>query len=183
MKRTLSILALVLCFLNIDAQIFKSTSTDVSFFSETPLENIEAKNTLSGSMINIKDKQLVFQIPIKAFKFKKDLMEEHFNENYLESEKYPKASFNGNFNEDVDLTVDGTYELTATGILLVHGVEQERTLSGTLIRKGDEISLTGTFQIMLEDHKIKIPKVVIANIAEVIDVKVAATYKPYVKKK
>lgn len=183
MKQLLLIIGYLTFFSSAEAQIFKSTSTDVYFFSETPLENIEARNVLSASMINLKDKQLVFQIPIKGFKFEKDLMEEHFNENYLESEKYPKASFNGNINEDVDLSVDGSYEVTATGVLNVHGVEKERTLKGVIVRKGDKISVTGAFIIELKEHKIKIPKVVIANIAEVIDVKVAATYKPYVRKK
>lgn len=174
---------MLMCTQFVQAQIFKSTSTDISFFSETLLENIEAKNSLSASMLNLKDNQLVFQIPIKGFNFEKNLMQEHFNENYLESEKFPKASFNGNINEDVDLSKDGTFDITATGILMVHGIEKERTLTGTIIRKGDEISLIGEFQIELKEHKIKIPKVVIANIAEVIDVKVSATYKPYEKKK
>ena len=64
-------------------------------------------------------------------------MEEHFNENYLETEKYPKASFNGNINEEVDLSKDGTYEVTATGKLLIHGIEKERTLTGTITRNGN----------------------------------------------
>ncbi|MBL4577836.1 MAG: YceI family protein [Flavobacteriales bacterium] len=109
-------------------------------------------------------------------------MREHFNENYLETEKYPKASFNGNINEDVDLSKDGTYEVTVTGKLLIHGVEKQRTMTGTIIREGDDISLKGQFQVTLSDHSIRIPKVVIANIAEVIDVKVSARYKPYIKK-
>jgi len=164
------------------AQVFISDNTAISFFSETPLENILAANSKSSSLLNIKDKQVVFQIPVKAFEFEKDLMREHFNENYLETEKYPKASFNGNINEDVDLSKDGTYEVTVTGKLLIHGVEKQRTITGTIIREGDDISLKGQFQVTLSDHSIRIPKVVIANIAEVIDVKVSARYKPYIKK-
>ena len=183
MKNALTIMVLTLCLCHAKAQVFISSSSEISFFSEAPMENIEAKNVKSSSMLNTKAKQLVFQIPIRGFDFEKDLMEEHFNENYLESEKYPKASFNGNINEDVDLSKDGTFEVTVTGKLLIHGVEKERTLTGTITKKGNEISLIGEFKIILADHKIKIPKVVIANIAEEIDVKVAVTYKPYEKKK
>ena len=183
MKKAVIIIGLTLCLYGSRAQVFISSSSKISFSAETSMENIEAKNVKSSSMLNTKANQLVFQIPIRAFKFEKNLMEEHFNENYLESEKYPKASFNGNINEAVDLSKDGTYEVTATGKLLIHGVEKERTLSGIIIKRGNEISVAGEFKIMLADHQIKIPKVVIANIPEEIDVKVSVVYKPYEKKK
>lgn len=183
MKRAVIIIGLTLCLYGSRAQVFISSSSKISFSAETSMENIEAKNVKSSSLLNTKANQLVFQIPIRAFKFEKNLMEEHFNENYLETEKYPKASFNGNINEEVDLSKDGTYEVTATGKLLIHGVEKERTLTGTITRNGNEISLAGEFKIVLADHQIKIPKVVIANIPEEIDVKVSVVYKPYEKKK
>jgi hypothetical protein len=183
MKNALTIIVLTLSLCHAQAQLFISSSSEISFFSEAPLENIEATNYNSASMLNIAAKQLVFQIPIKGFEFEKDLMQEHFNENYLESDKYPKASFNGNINEDVDLSKDGTYEVTATGIMLIHGVEQERTIAGKITINGNKITLHGECKVRLVDHKVKIPKVVIANIAEEVDVKVAVTYKPYEKKK
>ena len=177
------VVGLIFCVFETQAQVFISSSSEISFFSATPVEDIKAINTKSSSLLNTNDRHLVFQIPVKAFQFEKDLMKEHFNENYLESDKYPKASFNGNINEKVDLSKDGTYEVTALGKLLIHGVEKERTFKGVITRNGDQITVKGEFQVALADHKIKIPKVVIAHIAEVIDVKVAATYKPYVKKK
>ena len=139
MKKAVIIIGLTLCLYGSRAQVFISSSSKISFSAETSMENIEAKNVKSSSMLNTKAMQLVFQIPIRGFDFEKDLMEEHFNENYLESEKYPKASFNGNINEDVDLSKDGTYEVTATGKFLIHGVEKERTLTGTITKKGNEI--------------------------------------------
>ena len=95
MKKAVIIIGLTLCLYGSRAQVFISSSSKISFSAETSMENIEAKNVKSSSMLNTKANQLVFQIPIRAFKFEKNLMEEHFNENYLESEKYPKASFNG----------------------------------------------------------------------------------------
>jgi len=183
MKNALTIIILTLCLCHAKAQLFISSSSEISFFSEAPMENIEATNLNSASMLNIAAKQLVFQIPIKGFEFDKDLMQEHFNENYLESDKYPKASFNGNINEDVDLAKDGTYEVTATGNMLIHGVEQEQTIAGKITVNGNMITLAGECKVNLADHKVKIPKVVFANIAEEIDIKVAVTYKPYEKTK
>ena len=83
------------------------------------MENIEAVNKKSSSLLNTKTNQLVFQVPIGAFEFEKDLMKEHFNENYMETEKYPKATFNGNLLEGVDFGKDGTYSAKATGKLIV----------------------------------------------------------------
>ncbi|MBL4754635.1 MAG: YceI family protein, partial [Flavobacteriales bacterium] len=103
MLRVLIIIGLILGFHLVEAQVYISSSSEISFYSETPIEDIEATNTRSSSLLNTKDKKLVFQIPIKAFKFEKNLMEEHFNENYLESDKYPKASFNGYIMDNVDL--------------------------------------------------------------------------------
>mgnify|MGYP001557782501 CR=1 FL=1 len=165
----------------VNAQVYTAKSSGISFFSEAPMENIEAVNKKSSSLLNTKTKQVVFQIPIPAFEFKKDLMKEHFNENYMESEKYPQASFNGKINEEIDFSKNGAYTASATGKLLIHGVEKERTLKGEITIKEGSISLKGDFTVVIADHNIKIPKVVIKNIAEEVLVKVKVEYQPYTK--
>ena len=109
-------------------------------------------------------------------------MEEHFNENYMESEKYPKASFKGVINETLDWTSDTVAEVTATGTFELHGVTREVTEKGTLKIVGDKINLVVVFNIVLADYKIRIPKVVTKNIAEVIKVNIECDFVPYVKK-
>lgn len=165
------------------AQIYKSkkNGVKVSFFSETPIENISAENVNANALI-IKD-SVVFKIPNKSFIFPKALMQEHFNENYMESDKYPNSTFRGQINEKVDFTKDGTHQVTCTGKINIHGVEKIVTLKGTITIKGNEITLNSTFDVRLDDHKIERPKVVMQNIAEVIRVKVDAQFNPYVAEK
>jgi len=166
----------------INAQIFTTKSSEITFFSEAPLENIEAVNTGATSMLNTATNDLVFSIPIIAFKFEKALMQEHFNENYMESDKFPKASFKGKINKTIDFTKDGTHEASVKGKLTIHGVEREKTFEGTFTIKDGQVILKSQFTLLIKDHDIKIPKVVIKNIAEEILVKVNATYLPYKKK-
>ncbi|MEM9023511.1 MAG: YceI family protein [Bacteroidota bacterium] len=158
--------------------VYKATNTSVKFFSSAPMEDIEATNEKSVSLINTETKGMAFAVPINKFQFKKKLMQEHFNENYMESEKYPKGTFKGKINEDIDFSKDGTYEVSATGKLNIHGVEKDRTLKGTLIVKGNTLTLDAKMQVTLSEHDIEIPKVVFKKIAEVVDVTVHGEYSP-----
>ena len=147
------------------------------------MENIEAMNKKSSSLLNTKTKQLVFQVPIGAFEFEKDLMKEHFNENYMETEKFPKATFNGTILDGASFDKDGIYPTKVVGKFTVHGVEKERTMEGEIVIKDGVISLNAKFTVLLSEHNVDIPKVVVKNIAEEVLVKVKAEYKPYEKKK
>ena len=97
-------------------------------------------------------------------------MEEHFNENYMESHKYKVSVFKGKIINEIDFTKDGTYEVTAKGTLDIHGVTVEREIKGTLTISNGKINLTTAFDVLLKDHKIKIPKIVVKNIAEFVKV-------------
>jgi len=142
------------------------------FFSEAPLEDIEAINEKAIGALDLNKGTVAVSMLIKNFHFDKSLMEEHFNENYLESEKYPKASFKGTIRDfsKMDLSKPGTYQGVAEGSLNIHGVTQPLSSSVEFKVAEDSIVATTTFQVKLEDHKIKIPKLVIKNIAEVVDV-------------
>lgn len=158
--------------------LYTSTSSEISFFSEAPLENIQAVNKDAKSLINTSNNEIAVIIGIRSFKFEKALMEEHFNENYMESDKYKTAVFKGKINEAIDFSKDGTYNVSATGNLNIHGIDQERTLKGTITIKGNMTVLNSKFKVALKDHKIKIPKAVVSNIAEVVDVTVTINYEP-----
>ncbi len=166
--------ASVLTAATIPAQIFVGKSCDISFFSKTSVKDISAVNTEAKPIMDTKSKQVVVKVQIQGFKFESKLMQEHFNENYMESGKYPFATFNGKINEDVDLGKDGVYKVTVTGKLNIHNVEQERTLEGTIVVKGGEIALDTGFKVALKDHNIDRPSVVGQELAEVIDVKMKA---------
>ncbi len=118
---------------------------------------------------------------MRDFDFPNELMEEHFNENYMESAKYPKATFKGKLDQPVDFSENGRYELSVSGTFEVHGVSQPRTLRGTLIVQDDKISMDSKFDVALVDHKIKVPKLVFVKIAQIIEVRASYVLVPYSK--
>jgi hypothetical protein len=177
-----SILSFAAIQLNAQA-IYTTDSSMISFFSSTPVEDIEAINNASTSLLNVPKKDIVFRVPISAFQFEKPLMQEHFNENYMDTEKYPYATFKGKLSDSLDLKKDTLYHMSATGMMNIHGVDRAETYKGTIETKEGKAFLKCEFKVPLKDYKIKVPKVVFANIAEEIDVKVYFEYKPYEKKK
>lgn len=171
--------ALIPIFLSLPAKtqnIYSCTNGEVTFYSEAPVENIDAVSKSMNSVLNTSTGEIVFIVPITSFKFKKALMQEHFNEKYMESEKYPTATYKGKINEKVDFTKDGEYEITSTGFLNIHNVEQQRTDKGKLVIKSGNIFIQSEFNVALKDHKIKIPKILFDNIAETVKVNFSANY-------
>jgi len=163
--------------------VYISESSEITFFSEAPIENIEAVNKASTSIITLYNDSIAFQVPIKGFSFKKSLMQTHFNETYMESDKkgYEYAILKGKLKEKPDFKTDGEYKVSCTGILKIHGVEKERTFDGVFTVKNGKINLKSQFTVMVADHKIKIPSDKIMNIGKEILVKISFDYKPYVK--
>ena len=178
MKTKLLILIFLLPFMVNAQNLYTSTSSEISFFSEAPLENIQAVNKNAKSIINTKSNEIVVVVVIKRFKFENSLMEEHFNENYMESDKYKTAVFKGKINDPVNFNKDGIYHVSADGELEVHGVKQKRSIEGTITVKGNTLTLNTTFNIALKDHNIKIPKAVMENIAEIMKVTAMINYEP-----
>ncbi len=182
MKHLLLLVATVALSANMSAQIYMANNCVISFFSESPLENIEAVNKAAKPIVNTATGDIQIKIAMNAFVFEKPLMQEHFNENYVESEKYPSAIFKGKINEKVDWTKDGEYKVTVTGTLDLHGVKKEKTLEGIITVKGTQITVATKFSIHIEDHKIEVPSLYVKNIAEDVEVKLNATLEPFTKK-
>jgi len=159
-----------------NAQLFTTQTGEVSFFSKTPMEDIDAVNKQVGSIINSENNEVAVQIRVTNFIFPNKLMQEHFNENYLETDKYPSATFKGKIKESVDLKVPGTYSVTAAGTAFIHGVSRPVELKGTIVSTGKILNLTCQFDIKLNEYKIDIPKIVFAKLAEIIKVKGSFQY-------
>jgi hypothetical protein len=163
-------------------ELYACKNAQVSLFSSAPIEDIAATSTAGTSVYNPATGDVLFSVSIPTFKFKKSLMQEHFNSDYLESDKYPRATFKGKIQEHPDVTKNGTYPVTATGELDVHGVKQIRTIPGNVTVNNGVVSITSTFMVKCVDHHIEIPKLVFHNIAESIQMKVSATYAAVSKK-
>ena len=165
------------------SKVYISLDGTISFFSETPVENIDAVSQTLSCVLKPSTNEINYLVKITSFKFKKPLMQEHFNEKYLESDKYPLASFKGKINEEIDWSKDGVYPISATGNLKIHNVEKPYTEKGRLTIKDGKFTVEGSFNVKTADHDIEIPTLVMTNIAEVINVKHNCTLTPYVAKK
>ena len=146
----------------------------VSFFSASPIEDIEARNQQVAAMLDFGTGQLAFSLPIKGFVFKRTLMQEHFNENYMESDKYPKATFAGHFVgfDAGQLTATGAHSAQVEGDLTLHGVTHRIRVPATVELRGGQLLAQATFPVASADYGIEIPLLVRNNIAKVISVHV-----------
>ncbi|MBI3519799.1 MAG: YceI family protein [Bacteroidetes bacterium] len=160
----------------------KADASSISFFSKSPLEDIDAVNKKVTVVLRTTTNDIQFAVPMIGFKFQKSLMEEHFNENYVESSKFPTSTFKGKITETIDYSKDGEYKVTVKGTLELHGVTKDIEASGTLTIKGAEIMVSSAFKIKVADYNIKVPSLYVQNIAEIVDVKVNATLEPFAKK-
>ena len=181
MKKVLSIIALIAIFYSINAQDkFFTKSGNITFISKGSLETIEANHKAVTCVLDLKTGNLAFAVLMKGFEFEKALMQEHFNENYVESHKFPKAEFKGNVinNEEVNYSKDGTYPVNVKGKLTLHGETKDAETNGIVVIKGGKIQATSAFNILLSDYKIEIPKIVKDNVTNSVKIEVNCKLEP-----
>lgn len=153
------------------AQQYLANNGEISFFSNAPMEDISAQNNKVSALYDVNTKELVLQLNIKDFVFPNSLMQEHFNENYLESDIYPKSTFTGKvISQDVDAAI-------VEGNLTIHGKTNKIKVAGNLNQDNNTVNILANFNVMLEDYEIKIPKLVMYKIAENIDIKLTIELK------
>lgn len=175
-----SCVILVLFFIctKAEGQRYRLSSSHISFYSSAPLEDIEAHNEQAQSIFDIKTGEIAFIVPIKGFQFRKSLMQEHFNENFMESHKYPDAQFEGKLT-GFQADASDTQKVTAEGKLTIHGVTHHVEVPGKVTVGNPQIKMNAEFPVKVADYNIEIPRIVFYNIAEVVDVTVNFTYEPY----
>jgi hypothetical protein len=180
MKRLSFIILIFGLFLAANAQKYMTKNGYIGFFSSTPIEDIKADNNQVASVIDISTGEIVFQVLIKSFHFEKALMEEHFNENYLESEKFPKSTFKGKITNltAVNFSKPGQYGVTVEGDLNIHDATNKVSVKGSIDVVSGGINANSKFNIVPEDYRISIPGVVRNSIAKNIEVTVTMKYSP-----
>jgi len=159
------------------AQKYVTEKTFVSFFSDAAIEDITAENMAASGIFNSATNDIAFAIPIKDFEFAKSLMKEHFNEKYMDTEKYPKSTFRGKIS-GFDIKADGMQNVKATGQLTIHGQTKDIDVPGTIEKQGDKLIMKSKFIVKLEDYKVKIPQLMWQNIAEQVEVTLDFTFGP-----
>jgi hypothetical protein len=182
-KQFTALLIASLVIFGVSAQTYITRNGRVTFFSKAPIENIEANNNEVTSFLDTQKGEVAFVALIKSFKFQKALMEEHFNENYMESNTFPKANFKGTITDlsKVNFSADGTYPVTVKGDLTIHGVTKSIEAPATVTVSNGMISANSKFNIKVKDYNIKIPSTVVNNIAETIAITVDCKYEPFKK--
>ncbi|WP_339662344.1 YceI family protein [uncultured Polaribacter sp.] len=180
MNKFLPLFFLFITFADFDVKQhqFIARQGQISFFSYTSLENIEAKNNQVLSILDIDKKEIAISMLMRAFVFKKDLMYEHFNESYIESDIYPKANFVGKI-IDFDASKKETQTKIIRGKLTIHGITKEIEIKTTIENIDTNYVLTGNFDVLVKDFQIKIPPVLSSNIAKTISIKFRFQYLPY----
>lgn len=178
MKTLILFAAVLLMNTGLFAQKLISKNGHVWFFSHTAVEDIEAHNHQSVSILNTETGDLQFSLLIKSFEFEKKLMQEHFNENYIESDKFPKSTFNGKILnlKSIDFEKDGTYKAGVNGELTIHGVTKSVATEATITVKNKKVAAKSEFVVKPKDYNIEIPNVVEEKIAKEITVTVDIDY-------
>jgi hypothetical protein len=184
MKRVLLLILFLNIVLAVNAQKYMTKNGYIGFFSHTSMEDIKGDNNQVISAIDISTGEIVFQAVIKSFHFDRALMEEHFNENYMESDKIPKSSFKGKITNlsSVNFSKNGTYDVTVEGDLTIHDVTNKINTKGTIEVVSGGINANSKFNIVPEDYKINIPGVVRDKINKNLEVTVAMKYAPITAK-
>ncbi|HEX7494307.1 MAG TPA: YceI family protein [Bacteroidales bacterium] len=184
MKRALLLILFLNIVLALNAQKYMTKNGYIGFFSHTSMEDIKGDNNQVVGAIDVSNGEMVFQAVIKSFHFDRALMEEHFNENYLESDKIPKSSFKGKITNlsSIDFSKNGTYDVTVEGDLTIHDVTNKISTKGTIEVVSGGINANAKFNIVPEDYKISIPGVVRDKINKNLEVTVSMKYAPLTAK-
>jgi polyisoprenoid-binding protein YceI len=181
LKKNLIVLALVLtASISFAQDKFYTKTGKITFYSKAPLEEIEGKNKTVTAVLDSKSGALQFAVQMKGFEFEKQLMQQHFNENYVESDKYPRAEFKGNItnNSEINYSKDGSYTAKIKGKLTIHGVTRDVETTGTLKVDGGKIDANSTFNVLISDYKITIPSIVKDKVSKTIKIVVDCDLEP-----
>ncbi|WP_071595176.1 YceI family protein [Hymenobacter aerophilus] len=150
-----------------------------SFFSTSIIEDIEATTKQVSAIFDLQSGQLAFSIPVKSFTFKRTLMQEHFNENYMESDKHPKATFRGRIvGLDMGKLIKEGQRVSVEGDITIHGVTRRLTVPGSLSFHQGSLLVNAYFSVSPADYGIEIPRLVRENIARIVGIKVNLICEP-----
>lgn len=182
MKRIVVLILTLMGYLSnaVAQDSFFTKSGKISFYSKAKMEDIEATHSGVTCVMDRKTGLIQFSLLMKGFEFEKALMQEHFNENYVESDKYPKSTFRGQItnNSEVDYSADGSFPAKVKGSLSIHGETREIETNGTIEIKNGKILLKAEFPVLLSDYKISIPSVVKENLSNSVRITVNCSLEP-----
>jgi len=177
--KTLSVVILILAAFNVNAQDYLTRNGNISIYSHTDLEDVKGNNNEVVSLLNSATGSFDFKVAIKSFHFAKAAMEDHFNdENYMETDKYPKAGFSGKISNmaDINFSKDGVYTVTVSGNLTVKDVTKPVTAKGTITVKNGKVSVQSMFTVKRKDYHVMGQSFVQSKLSDDIQITVNCDY-------
>lgn len=177
--KTLSVIILILAAFNVNAQDYLTRNGNIGIYSHTDLEDVKGNNNEVVSLLNSTTGSFDFKVPIKSFHFVKAAMEDHFNdENYMETDKYPKAGFSGKISNmaDINFSKDGVYTVTVSGNLTVKDVTKAVTAKGTITVKNNKVSVQSVFTVKRKDYHVMGQSFVQSKLSDDIQITVNCDY-------
>jgi polyisoprenoid-binding protein YceI len=176
--KNLFVLALLFASQLAIGQKYFSKTGKIFFKSDSNVEKIEAQNTSASTVIDVATGTMEWAVLIQGFKFEKALMQDHFNENYMESSKYPKAKFKGKIDNpgSINFAKDGVYTINVSGTLEMHGVTKPVTSQGTVTVKNGVITAKSKLSVLIADYNIEVPKLVADNVGKKVEIQIQADY-------
>lgn len=180
MNKLILCIAIALFYSTAGAQnLFFTKDAKINFNSSTPIEDIVAESGQATTFIDIAKNEVKFSVLTTSFKFRRALMEEHFNENYMESTKFPKAKFAGRITSPIDWKSEKPAIVDVKGELTLHGVTREVTLKAQVTPGKSGIAASAQFKVTPEEFNISIPSAVRDKIAKEVTIKIDALYGVY----
>lgn len=180
MKNLLFALFMVISLVANAQDTLSTKNAVINFDATSPNspEKIEAVSKTAISKMLVKTGEVAFAIQMMSFEFEKSLMKDHFNENYVETTKFPRATFKGAIQDysKVNLSKNGKYPVKVKGSMTLHGVTKDVIADGVINVNGDKVSATSTFKLNLLEFNIKIPDLVKDKVAKEATIIVNATY-------
>jgi hypothetical protein len=153
----------------------------ITFTSAAPMEKIISKNSQVNCILNTQTNDIAFKVVVKSFEFEKQAMADHFNNDYLQSDKFPNATFEGKITNTIDYTKNGKYDVTVDGKLTIHGVAKAMKQKGTIEIKDGKIVAKSKFTILLSDYGITVPNDYLKKISNTVELNIEAAMTPYVR--
>lgn len=175
--RSIFTFLLIFCFASIYAQSYQSQQAAITFFSKAAIEDIAATNFNATSFFNTETGEIEFLVQMNGFQFERSLMQQHYNEKFMETAQYPIASFVGEV-MGFKSVMRGKPQVSAKGKLTIHGQTREVETKGSMTIVNEIITISSSFTIRLEDYKIKTPKLLWQSVTESVEVKIEFTYVP-----
>ena len=162
---------ILLSAFNVNAQVLNFDHGEIEFYTETVVSDIEAISDKAEVSLNLKTGEVSVSLDIKSFEFEYELMQEHFNEKYMESDKFPQSTFTGKILQNISEGIESEMTVDVTGKLTIHGVTKDIKFKTDLSKQGDFMVVKTKIPVVFKDYGIDDPSILTKSVAKEVEIK------------